>query len=223
VPIVEELAADIFQGQFTAKFVRAAQATVSLLRDSPYVRLYHIDVDEVLRLPVPARGASEPFAALCARRADTLGGAASGSDSFVVKNGRIIEQQQILTTHNLAPLLVGLDLVDAVRPHALGAARACVTAIGRAFAAEEAEHKSGLLRVKDAAYAWRQMMFFLSLAAPADAAAFPSWAATELARHAEAPERFEPALLALANAVGAPAAGPGRVLLGWTFGRHWLS
>jgi hypothetical protein len=43
LPWVEELAADIFMGRFSAKYLRAAQLAGHLLADSLYARYYDID------------------------------------------------------------------------------------------------------------------------------------------------------------------------------------
>ena len=39
-----------------------------------------------------------------------------GDGSFVARNGTVIEQSQVLTTHNLAPLVGGLGLADRLQP-----------------------------------------------------------------------------------------------------------
>ena len=46
-PIVEELAADIFMGRFTAKFVRAADISARRLAGTLYARYYGLPVDEI--------------------------------------------------------------------------------------------------------------------------------------------------------------------------------
>ena len=101
LPWVEELAADIFMGRFSAKFLRAAHLAGELLAGSLYARYYDIDY---AALPVPdepgKRGSSSAaFDALCRSRA----GAPRGHGP-VAANGMVIEQAQILTTHNLATL-----------------------------------------------------------------------------------------------------------------------
>ena len=104
VPFVEELAADIFMGTFSAKFLAAAQLAGQLLRGSLYERYYDIDYEQ-LRLMAPDRPqkgsnarTSSTFAALCHSRSEAPSGWS------VAANGMVIEQAQILTTHNLASL-----------------------------------------------------------------------------------------------------------------------
>lgn len=75
-------------------------------------------------------------------------------------NGAVIEQAQVLTTHNLAVLVadVGFRPTTGWRPLADGAARRCVE---RLDLAERSPHP--LRAVKDAAYAWRQAVSYLSM------------------------------------------------------------
>ena len=85
---MEELAADIFEGRFSPKFKRAAQLAATLLEDTEYVTRFQLD-------PAALDG---DFDELCFARAGTMPG-------DVPENRRIIEQAQILTTHNLATLV----------------------------------------------------------------------------------------------------------------------
>ncbi|MBT9588210.1 hypothetical protein IV102_33040 [bacterium] len=71
LPLVEELAVDIFQGEFGEKFLRSAQCAARLLHDSPYQRYYRLPVERLLALDdvAPARfktAVSPGFVALCA-------------------------------------------------------------------------------------------------------------------------------------------------------------
>ncbi|WP_202979953.1 hypothetical protein, partial [Xylella fastidiosa] len=67
LPWGEELAADIFMGEFGPKFVLAAQCAAALLDGSLYARYYALDVPAILALP-PKRGEAA-FVRLCAARA----------------------------------------------------------------------------------------------------------------------------------------------------------
>ena len=123
LPLVEEVAADIFTGTFTAKWADAAAATSSLLDGTLYARYYDLPAPQTWAGP-PGRitakvttrwgkTTAEDFAALCAsraRQAHTSG----GSGSRVAVNGTILEQSQVLTTHNLAILIDALGLRDRV-------------------------------------------------------------------------------------------------------------
>ena len=87
--------------------------------------------------------------------------------------------------------------------------------------------KAKLQAVKNAAYAWRQMVFFLALLPADETREFLAWPDEHLAKQRpEFRSRFGPALegLRLAVAGGTPVAagsGPKR-FLGWTTGKHWL-
>ncbi|MBK8691253.1 MAG: hypothetical protein IPN17_02825 [Deltaproteobacteria bacterium] len=50
LPLVEELAADIFMGTFSPKFVRAAKRAASMLRGTLYERYYDVPTERVLSL-----------------------------------------------------------------------------------------------------------------------------------------------------------------------------
>lgn len=223
LPLVEELAADIFMGSFTRKFVDAAKVSARLLRGTLYQRYYAIDVDEVLRIPTPKDKTSAEFAALCERRAAPLDGA---SRSFVARNGKVIEQAQILTTHNLAVLVDALPLRDQLAPHLRSVAETCfIWAVERLRLRTTNGHQT-LINLKNAAYAWRQMLFYLSFAP--DLPDFVQWARAEVERRAF--RRFEPALRGfelaasgVASSEAVFASGGGRVFTGWSTDRHWLS
>ncbi|MEU4620888.1 hypothetical protein AB0G04_13045 [Actinoplanes sp. NPDC023801] len=195
LPWVEELAADIFDGRFTAKFLYAAQRAGGLLAGTLYERYYRIDYAAIAGLTVTGKRPpiSPDFAALCRTRAGVR------ARNLPATNGMIIEQAQILTTHNLATLVTGAGAtVDAT-----AAARSCWATVERLAARPMA-----LRTLKDIAYAWRQMIFFLSLGG-ADSVV------------EDLPERglLAPAVAGLRTVL---AGGEARPLTGWTAGRHWL-
>ncbi len=98
LPFTEELAADIFMGRFSPKFKRAAQLAATLLEGTEYATHFQLD----------AAVLDGDFDELCIARAGTKPGG-------VPANRRIIEQAQILTTHNLATLISAGVTVDAER------------------------------------------------------------------------------------------------------------
>lgn len=231
-PIVEELAADIFMGAFSEKFVASALVTARLLRGSLYERYYALPFDELLasRFEKDERGAVPAFAALCERLA-RLPREARWS---VARNGAIIEQQQLLTSHNLAALFTDLSLRERCDDERLSSlARRCLQWILAQRSQRVAPGKADLQRLKNCAYAWRQMIFFLSLAREETRRAFVPWARASL-DEAKDPfrTRFQVALRGLAMVIDGGAfdeAGVGmyeareaRRFLGWTIGRHWL-
>ncbi|MFE3073898.1 hypothetical protein [Streptomyces sp. NPDC059247] len=245
-PFVEELAADIFTGVFTPKFLDAAGTAAELLDGSPYARYYGIDCAAVRSLAVgrrsgggtrrggPSRGpgptAADAFGRTCAERA-------RGAEAVVrpgvwsppAVNGTVIEQAQILTTHNLAVLVRYVGIAPAAGWEA--SARACFVTVCRLVARVQG-HPRPLGTVKEAAYAWRQMLFHLSLCPPGRQAAVVEWVVSETARQPpHVADRLGPAvaglrLVASGGDFGPDGTAPGtsaRRFLGWSVGGHWMS
>ncbi|MFH8727573.1 hypothetical protein [Streptomyces termitum] len=230
-PLVEELAADIFMGRFSPKFLASAGIAAELLGGgSLYERYYGIDYAAVRALALKGAGrrpagegaALAGFARLCRERAGEEAGYGS-----VAANGMVIEQAQILTTHNLATLVGRVGVVPGD-----GWAEAAVRSFGTVCRlTERAGHALYPLRsVKDAAYAWRQMVFYLSLCdGPERVAALDRLAAGATRRPVVA-ARLAPALLGLRHvagggtfdAVGTARAGRALRLTGWAVSGHWL-
>ncbi|MFC8825934.1 hypothetical protein ACFT9I_11320 [Streptomyces sp. NPDC057137] len=229
-PFVEELASDIFMGTFTPKYLTAARIAAELLRGTLYERYYGIDYAAVRNLAITEVGealtstygarthASPGFARLCAERA----GEVRGGSWSVAANGKIIEQAQILTTHNLATLVSRVGI--APEPGWEDLAGRCFTVVCRLTARIHGNPRP-LSTIKDVAYAWRQMMFQLSLCDPAAQARVIALLDEEAAGHpGHVAARLAPALTGLRQvaAGGTADSGGGRRLLGWTTEAHWL-
>ncbi|MBN9415133.1 hypothetical protein ABS71_16260 [bacterium SCN 62-11] len=194
----DELAADIFMGKFAEHYAQVARQAQDFLRGSLYQVYYRIEP-----------GSFEDLAAVCAARAGVKLGAYKPAI-----NGQILEQQQILTTHNLAALFQGLELELDTRE----LAGRCFRWICRRLQIPQGHWHDQLLTIKNCAYAWRQMIFFLSVGPQGN---FFEWAGDHLSRQPEAfQSRFQPAWSGLLQArEGQPAEQP---LLGWSQGKHWL-
>lgn len=279
LPFTEELAADIFMGELSAKFPHAAARAATWLTGSPYQRYYDLPWDEVLThersgprrgqvvlqspdgesvdvntcdvavlrtlfgpvttrrvvagrpftsveelrkvrgigtvTPAPGGPDTRWFAELCAREVP------SGSPWSVARNGMVVERQQQLTTHNLAVLL-GAGGVVPTRPWADLAADALAATVRLLVLAQTQVRPSAT--VKDAAYALRQGLVFLSRAdAPSVSAVLDT---TATLRGADRP----PVTTVLTGIRHIVAGGSfdddgtcpgGRRLVGWTVGRHW--
>jgi hypothetical protein len=236
IPLVDELAADIFMGEFSPKFVRAAKQAADLMSGTLYQTYYGIDYAEVLRLPAAEKNPSrswfsrspptqDDFATLCRSRA---GVTQTGWDPAT--NGMVIEQQQIVTTQNLASLFTGLGLADTLRPYLADMARRCFEWICRRQQVKATDWHARLIMIKNTAYSWRQMMFYLSFITDEELADFTAWASNHLSsQEAEFQTRFRPAfdgLIAASNGrtpdrVDANVSG-GRQFQGWSKSRHWL-
>lgn len=241
LPLVDEIAADIFMGEFTDKFVRAAKQAGALLAGSLYEAYYGLPYDRVQRLPLdepkPGKGGKRrPTAAAAGSRelyalcCELAGEAARGPGS-VARNGRILEQEQILTTHNLAVLVEALELVGneaqpgPLRPQLGELVRRCFTWVCKEQRRHITDWRSRLHMIKNTAYAWRQMIFFLSLLPRGAAAELLLWAEAELLLlPAELQARFRPALTGLLRAFNgeSPDCPPAsRRFLGWA-DSSWL-
>ena len=233
LPLVDELAADIFMGNFSAKFLQAGKRAADLLEGTLYESYFAIDYASLKKIPEtrkasrgwfhrPTSEASDNFANLCILRAEVK----SVGWDFVI-NGMIIEQQQILTTQNLAVLFAGLHLLEDLRSHMVNLAQLCFRWICRRQQMKSAGGHSRLIVLKNTAYAWRQMIFYLSLISDREVQDFIAWADGHLARQSfEFQGRFAPALKGLRLAAeGRPVEVPGlnaRRFLGWAEERHWI-
>jgi hypothetical protein len=219
IPIVDEVAADIFRGTFTRKFVEAARIAGRVLGPSSlYARYYGIPFERVMTIDDfttkshHAAPSSAAFAALCVQLAEPGG-------RGVAANGKVIEQQQILTTQNLATLV---DAAHLHLPHR-ELADTCFRWICRRLQVRTTHRHAQLIARKNCAYAWRQMIFYLSFVSPAELEAFLVAAREHLAsRRQPFAARFEPALAGLEYVARGGSAPPAR-FLGWvTTPTHWL-
>ena len=226
LPLVEDVAADIFQGTFTRKWRAAAEIAGRVTAGSPYARYYDVpatwpDAPAPRRRRPWRRGPEQPrvaedFAALCRERAREAG----TEGNRVAANGAVLEQAAVLTTANLAVLTDALDLGAGYGDLAGRAFERAVALIARL----PADRHGQLLAVKNGAYAWRQAVFFLGYAEPAEQAAVLDGLA-----EATVGGRLEPAVRGLRQVLagdrfdrdGRTAAG-GRRWLGWSVGPHWL-
>lgn len=231
LPFVEEIAADIFMGAFTDKYVDAVALAGAHLCDSTYSRYYAIDYPRVVSAASPRhqlfarKGSGNRLAEVCTERA----GVSSARSYSVANNGIVLEQQQILTTQNLATLFFGADVATRLQPKLQAMAHACFTWICRRLQAKAPDRHGQLIAIKNSAYAWRQMVFYVSLLPAAEQAAFMGRAISTLGEQPEAfRARFEPALRGLKLAIDGdilvddPQRAGIHRFLGWTTGPHWL-
>lgn len=160
-PLTYELASDIFMGSFSPVFQRAAQKAASVVEGTLYSRYYGVDYSSIRRFATKAeaqRFSKKPrvsvplFDALVRDRAGVKDSGWLG----VAVNGTIIEQAQIVTTQNLAQLVqigVHLDWIEQAR----AAWRTTRAHLSKAAGSKPLHHR------KNAAFAWRQTVFYLSL------------------------------------------------------------
>jgi hypothetical protein len=142
----------------------------------------------------------------------------------------IIEQQQVLTTQNLAVLYDSLRLTNSLHAQLDELARRCFMWICQRQQMKIDNRHARLIMLKNTAYAWRQMIFFLALLPAAGQQQFAVWADGYLKEQNEDFQaRFHPAFQGLVMAVeGRPlheTAGNRKGamrFLGWSKSRHWL-
>ncbi|MEW2581324.1 hypothetical protein [Streptomyces syringium] len=233
VPFVEELAADIFMGSFSGKFLTAAKIAGELLGGTLYERYYGIDYELVLALGDTGRSAEllgtgkspeQDFAELCRSAAGT------GRSWSTAANGMVIEQAQILTTHNLATLAGPLGI--APTPGWAAQARRCFATVCRLVERVHGTPRP-LCTIKDAACAWRQLLFYVSLCPTKEQAVVLAGLEGQLAHHpGHVAARLAPALAGLrlvadggrfeANGTAPTEGGQARLFLGWSTDGHWM-
>jgi hypothetical protein len=234
IPFVDEIAADIFMGDFAPGFLYAAKRAAGLLQGTLYERYYGIDYRQVQSLdeqkPKQERWrlpdtSGNTLIALCARRAGL-----SSTGWSVARNGMIIEQQQILTTQNLAVLFESLHLAERLRDRLGEMVRHCFEWICRRQQMNSDTWHGHLIMIKNTAYAWRQMIFFLSFLSQAELQEFLAWAEAHFRQQSgHFLARFRPAmnglvLAAEGRSLDAPDVDPEQVkrFLGWSDTSHWL-
>jgi hypothetical protein len=211
LPIVEELAADIFMGKFSPKFTAAAALTAKYLKGTIYFNYYSLS-DFAL-----VDSKSDHFAKLCQQRA----GVALGHFS-VAANGAVIEQEQILTSHNLAALFSELKLSEDPSLDLEELVKVCFVWICREQQGP-CEYSAQLRVLKNTAYAWRQMIFFLSLLDKQKQDSLFVWMDEHMLKQdTDFSERFSPILKALKQAQ-TEEIEPAQRFVGWTTKRHILA
>ncbi|MCU9948908.1 hypothetical protein [Pseudomonas sp. PDM13] len=237
LPFVDEIAADIFMGEFSNKFIEAARRAARLIAGTLYARYYDIDTDALatipdrpkLQTPEPwwqrSQNGSDALTILSARRAKSELGS-----WHPATNGTIIEQQQILTTQNLAPLFCELDLKMLLQSRLGKLALTCFEWICARQQMRTACYHARLVMLKNTAYAWRQMVFYLSMLD--ESGRYSAFADIEnhfAAQPAAFRDRFLPAMNGLRLAAAGhrlPQSEPtdegARVFLGWSTNPHWL-
>jgi len=237
LPLVEEVAADIFMGTFTTKWATAAVQASQWLEGTVYARYYDLPAPgEAARWSTQVetrwgRDTAAGFTALCQTRAQEAI-VDSRRAGGVASNGVVLEQSQILTTHDLVALTAGLGLGDVLRGLAPSLTKRCFAWIVRRQQQCAPRFKARLQMVKNTAYAWRQALFFLSLCDDATQWELVTEIEVEVARQAAAwGERFRPVVAGLRDVLAggrfdAEGFGRGdraaRRFLGWSVGPHWL-
>ncbi|MNV60579.1 hypothetical protein D3C71_1530460 [compost metagenome] len=167
----------------------------------------------------------DAFGLFCAARA----GVQPGLGQAAV-NGMVIEQQQILTTQNLAVLVADAGLDEVLRSRYAQMAAAGFEWICARQQMKINDWHPRLRMIRNTAQAWRQVLFYLSLLAPAEQrAAIAAMEAHLRTQGAAFQRRFRPAMQGLHRAADGErlpqheaGAQGARVFRGWSNTRHWL-
>ena len=149
----EELAADIFMGDFSPKFLEAAREAASILEGSVYERYYEINYTKISK----TRNIK-----ILIEECKRLSGQKVGTWN-VAANGMLIEQQQIITTQNLATLFTKLNLVEELKDDLEYMIINCFEWICQRLQLKLNIYHARLINLKNCAYAWRQLIFYLSV------------------------------------------------------------
>ncbi|SDM53492.1 hypothetical protein [Allokutzneria albata] len=223
LPLVEEVAADIFMGTFTTKWRDAAAVASRTMAGTLYADYYDLPAAARWESPLRwGRRTADDFAKVCAERAKEAG---EPTRSWVARNGAVLEQSQILTTHNLAVLVNGLGLAGQVGERAEELALRAFDWTVRRLAQRPATRHAALIQVKNAAHAWRQAIYLLSFCEPARRRTIAQRLEERVA--AQGIPWFQPAVGGLIGVLdgkrfdAAGAVAGGRRFLGWATGKHW--
>jgi len=212
IPVVEEVASDIFMGRFSPKYLAAARIAAQNLRGTFYSRYYGLDADWE-RLLQPSF-TIENFSEMCHIRARTDTDAGSGRRWSVAGNGKVIEQEQLLTTHNLSTLVHGLQIAHRLDFEALCSKtwRWILRSVQQ-VPLNAGDWRARLQLFKDIAFAWRQLAFFFSLAQSKGAII----TALEEQLNKSKPTPFHANLARLLRALATPLdqLNPEEAMLGW--------
>jgi hypothetical protein len=223
LPLTEELAADIFMGAFSAKFAKVACLAAGQLQGTLYQRYYRINCAEVMSTCSPD---GVTFNQKHGRQLARICQARTGQESTgysVAANGMVIEQQQIITTHNLAQLFSLFDDSNALKLSAAELAGNCFVWLTRRFKINRQDHHANLIMIKNMAYAWRQMVFFLSVLSEQEQLEVLQQMQQQLSKlPALVQVVFHPLLDKLLSLVASEQFNEGYVFTGWSIRKHPL-
>ena len=224
-PFLAELAADIFTGHFVQKFDDATLIARDLLRDSLYERYYGLKYDRFFKAylkksPLQSVRSSQTILELMIE--EEIRPKNNMTGNFVVKNGIMIERAQIYTAHNLATLISeGIQFEQSYEVLASSAFKHALRLMRQSKEIQKAGNRY-LAAVKNAAYAWRQALFFLSLS-PAEVRnnivnEFEKLFLQSLNQEV-VHELFKRLKICLHDEYPMEKARP---FTGWTFNEHWI-
>lgn len=221
--ILEELAADIFQGTFAPKWLRAAQICRSRLPSTSlyctyfgiaWEKLDKSSFDDVMNEYVKSRLTYSD---------------GSPKSGYVAQQGMLVESAMIWTTHNVLPLIVACEVAFDDATLLRMAEKAFKWIIKKLEHPELCSKWTlRLARAKNAAYAWRQMILFLSLVSNPSLIAEQFWPRAQSLFSRSHDQgfrtRFAPAVAGLGKHILPNGGGDeGRLFSGWApIWNHWV-
>ena len=162
---VNEIASDIFEGRFSAKFAKSAEEAYSVI-PVLYKRYFGMHTPEVCET-LEDGCTTEAFTDLCY----TMSGVKKPSWRMYMppsEAGMVIEQMSILTTHNLYPLLLlaGFPFYQFDQRKAVLDTWAWILAeFGKTHMTQgkRGDYLARLHSAKNIAFAWRNLVLYLSM------------------------------------------------------------
>lgn len=223
ISFVDEIAADIFEGRFSPKYAEAVRTAARVLAGTPYEAYYNLKSEFTEAKSVDYD--EEKLIAACLERSRV--NEYQSYSREVAQKGCILEQEQILTSHSLAGIYEALGLAEKLDGRQL--ARKTWAWILKELMNLPKNLQPRLQAAKNIAYAWRQLIFYISMdsrSCDSDIIAELSW---ELGQRVNDSayylKVYEVFLRPLENAIGRglscgqPAKAP---VLGWVMEKHPL-
>ncbi|RDH43665.1 hypothetical protein [Zooshikella ganghwensis] len=225
IPLVDEVAADIFMGAFSGKFAQSACIAANVLKESLYEQYYDLDYSHVLtqcsvsRKKQPSHNQAENFSQICSARAKN-----TDNRWNVAANGMVIEQQQIITTQNLAQLFSLFNWKHEAKEEIKEAIIKIFIWICKKQQLKTNNYHTKLLIIKNIAYAWRQMVFFIS---QLDEQSQQNIRCNLIEYYSQQPAQFQtlfnPVINRLTDLMSKKTTNESYILIGWTISTHRLS
>ena len=234
LPFVYEVAADIFMGTFSQNWLRAAKVASKFLHGTLYAKYYDLPSPDEFESGSLSechqqwgQSTATGFAALCHHRSKE---AIFSDTRSVARNGVVLEQSQILTTHNWALLIKEMGLRKTIQQQAPGLLDDIFTWFVRQYCQPiNSPYRTKLQMVKNTAYAWRQAIFLLSFVT-VEQQADKLYQLQRMVQESSSPykqqvNRVIEGALWVSWGCRFDDQGQmenGRRLLGWSVGRHWV-
>ncbi|PVZ98491.1 hypothetical protein BB558_005517 [Smittium angustum] len=181
----EELAADIFMGSFTKKYAVGFESNINYTRRTIYDKYYELDSDKLISelraINLSSENSkdskfderTEYFTSMCYHRADIFSNISTQAN-HLVSNGMIIEQSQILTSHNLSLIFGELEVDEMLRQNINDVISRCLKGVMRSIKVslimkksrsnnKNVRYASIMSYYKQTAFSFRNLVFYISV------------------------------------------------------------